>query len=271
MIRGLYTAASGMLLNNQQSDAIKQNMENINTPGYRQESERITSFPRLLVSRVTPPDLNSQSEENVLLGIMGTGVYAEKKIYRTEPGIMRETGNNTDLAINCPGYFVIDTLQGERYTRNGHFELDPSGILRTAGGNLVLGENGPIGPLSEHFEIKEDGTVVNIELETIENEDGTESVVENEIVMDRLRIVDIRAEDLQRDGLTTLFRAENPPVSVAAEDVRIAQGFLEEGNIDINAQMVKMLQVLRSYSANQKVVQTSDSLLQKAANEIGRA
>jgi flagellar basal-body rod protein FlgG len=197
-----------MLMNNRQSDTIERNIENINTPGYRMEKEKATSFPRTLVSRLTTSPSGSDPAEKVRLGIMGTGVYSEKMLYCTEPGKIRETGRNTDLALNSPGYFVVDTLQGERYTRNGHFELDPSGMLRTSGGNLVLGENGPIGPLSGEFRIKQDGTVVNVEVLTVDNEDGTTSDVNIEKNVDKLRIVDILAEDLERDGLTTLFERQ---------------------------------------------------------------
>jgi len=255
LIRGLYTAASGMLLNNRQSDTIDQNLENMNTPGYRQESERVTSFPRLLVSRLTPSVAGTKASENVFLGVMGTGVYSDKQVYSTESGKMRETGNTTDVAINGDGYFVVDTLQGERYTRNGHFEIDPSGMLRTAGGNVLLGSKGAIGPLSEDFKVNTDGTIINPETGE---------------VIDKLRIVNIPAENLEREGLTSLFRTDVQPVDSLAEKVNIAQGLIEEANVDINSQMVKMLQVSRSYAANQKLIQTSDTLLQKAVNEIGR-
>lgn len=255
MIRGLYTAASGMILNNQQSDSIQKNIENMRNPGYRSESERVTSFPRLLVSRVSNNGLDSQAGENAPLGIMGTGVYADRKYYSGEPGDLRKTESMTDMALNSEGYFVIDTLEGERYTRNGHFQVDPTGMLRTAGGNLVLGENGPLGPLPADFTVNLDGTVENTETRE---------------VIDRLRIMNIPAEDLQRDGLTDLFTSMEEPTAAVREDIRIHQRFVEESNVDLDAQMVKMLQVTRSYSANQKVIQTNDSLLQKAVNEIGK-
>jgi len=255
VIRGLYTAASGMILNNQQSDSIQKNIENLRNPGYRQESERITSFPRLLVSRVRNPAGPPQTGENTPLGIMGTGVYADRKYYKGEPGDLRKTETPTDVALNSEGYFVVQTLEGERYTRNGHFLLDPTGMLRTPGGNMVLGENGPIGPLPNEFTVKLDGTI--------------EDSLTHEVI-DRLRIVNIPANSLQRDGLTNLYTSLEEPEDAIPEEIRIHQGFIEESNVDLDNQMVKMLQVVRSYSANQKVIQTNDALLQKAVNEIGK-
>ncbi|UWG98349.1 flagellar hook-basal body protein [Dehalobacter sp. DCM] len=244
-----------MVLNNQQSDAIERNIENVNSPGYLEESEHAVAFPQLFVSRITPSKSSAEPSENVPLGIMGTGVYSDKTVYRTEPGLIRETGNNTDMAINGEGYFVVETLDGDKYTRNGHFQIDPSGMLRTAGGNLVIGQNGPIGPLPDDFIIGLDGTIVG---------------KDNRQVIDRLKIVNIPADNLQREGLTSLYDSNTAPVDADAQNIEIRQGFIEESNVDINAQMVKMVQVTRSYSANQRVVQTYNSILEKAANDIGK-
>lgn len=253
MIRGLYTSASGMILCNQQSEVMEKNIENLRNPGYRQASERVTSFPRQLVSRISANA--PQSSEKETLGIMGTGVYADRKYYSPEPGDLRKTENNTDIALNSEGYFVIQTIDGERYTRNGHFQLDPSGRLRTAGGNMVLGENGPIGPLPEKFEVSLNGTIQDSETHEI---------------IDRLRIADIPPLDLQKEGITNLYSSVNEPLEVDRDLIRIHQGYVEESNVNLDAQMVKMLQVSRAYSANQKMVQINDALLQKAANEIGK-
>ncbi|NLI92198.1 MAG: flagellar hook-basal body protein [Peptococcaceae bacterium] len=255
MLRGLYSAASGMLLNDQQIDSIRKNIESITKPGYRTESHRVTSFPRLLVSRVETVASDPPVTENTPLGIMGTGVYADRKYYSAEPGEMRQTDTMTDVALNSEGYFVVETLAGERYTRNGHFQLDPAGMLRTAGGNMVLGENGQIGPLPVKFTIKLDGTIENSETHE---------------VIDRLRIVNIPQENLQKDGLADLYTSAQAPTPAVREDIRINQGFIEEANVNFDSEMVKMIQVVRSYSANQKVIQTHDGLMQKAANEIGK-
>lgn len=255
MIRGLYTAASGMLLNDLQSDTIDQNLENINTPGYRQAGERITAFPEMLINRISTSHDPAQNLERVPIGTLGTGVYSDLTYYSEMPGLIRKTENMTDIALNSGGYFVVETLQGERYTRDGHFQIDQEGMLRTAGGNPVLGEKGAIGPLPNEFVIKEDGTVTD-------NESGK--------IIDRLRVVDIPAQDLRKEGLTNLFNTAALPVAVSGQDLKIEQGFVEESNVNLNEQMVKMLEVAKAYAANQKLIQTNDSLLQKAVNEIGK-
>ncbi|ADY54986.1 fagellar hook-basal body protein [Syntrophobotulus glycolicus DSM 8271] len=255
MIRGLYTAAAGMLANNQQSDTIDQNIENLKTPGYRQASEKLQAFPAMLVERMEPSSTEPVVMERTPIGSLGTGVQIESVMYQDGPGMLRETGNQTDVAITARGYFAVSTPDGERYTRSGHFLLDSAGGLRTPSGCPVLGQNGPVGPIPENFEIREDGTMIN-------KEDNME--------VDRLRLVDIPTEALQREGDTLLFSSSEGVVDIPAGEVRLKQGYVEESNVNLNAQIVKMLEVVRSYSANQKVVQTNDSLLQKAVNEIGK-
>lgn len=253
MIRGLYSSAAGMIVTNQQSETIDENIKNLRNPGYREAIERITSFPRLLAQKTEAGFAGMTEKQN--LGVMGTGVVVDRIYYNSEPGNIRKTEVPTDMALNSEGYFVVETLQGERYTRNGHFVIDPARHLRTAGGNIVLGENGAIGPLPENYAINIDGTIIN---------------KDNYSVIDRLRVVRIPGTALEREGKTTLYRTTEDPEIVAREDIRIYQGYLEESNVDIDSQMVKMLEVARAYQANQRVIKVHDSLLQKAVNEIGK-
>lgn len=255
MIRGLYSAASGMLVNQRQSHSIDQNIENMQNPGYREITETLTSFPRVLASRVESSRTNFAQSGAVNIGTLGTGVRVDQVYYSNAPGMIRQTGNPTDLALNGEGYFVIQTLDGERYTRNGHFVLDPSRRLRTAGGNLVMGENGPIGPLPENFIVNQDGAILNRDTKNF---------------LDRLRIVDIPNDQILKEGETTLYQAMAEPVLLDRENIRISQGYVEESNVSLAGQMVKMIEAARSYQSNQKVIQIIDTLLQKTVNEIGR-
>jgi len=254
LIRGLYTAAAGMMVTAKQSDTIDENIENLRNPGYRETQEIITSFPRLMAQRVDPKNSTGISEKTNI-GILGTGVVVDSKYYIDKPGNIRQTENKTDFAINSGGYFVVETLAGERYTRNGHFQVDPSRRLRTSGGNPVLGENGVIGPLPQNFTIDTDGTITD---------------TDTHAVIDKLRIVDIPASSLKKEGMTTLFSSTEQPKDMDKDSLRIYQGYIEESNVNIDGQMVKMLEVVRAYSANQKVIQTNDSLLEKAVNDIGK-
>lgn len=255
MIRGLYFAGAGMLVNQRKSNIIDQNIKNLNNPGYREISERLASFPITLTQRTGFGRANTAQPEVVGIGVMGTEVRVDRVYYSNEPGLVRQTNNPTDLALSGEGYFVIQTLDGERYTRNGHFVLDPSRRLRTAGGNLVMGENGPIGPLPEHIEVKQDGTIYDRETNNI---------------LDRLRIVCIPDDQILREGETTLYQALGDPVFLERDKIRVNQGFVEESNVSLIGQMVNMIEAARSYQSNQRVIQMMDSLLEKTVNEIGK-
>jgi len=250
MIRGLYTSTAGMLVNQKRSETIGENLDNLHTPGYREKHDLVEAFPQMLISRVGKSQGKPEAQ---VIGTIGTGATAEETAVKVAPGLIRETNLNTDVALASTGFFVVETVEGERYTRNGRFQLDPNGYLRTEEGHLVLGEDGPIGPLSADFRVEIDGTVVD---------QGQ--------VVGRLRVVDIPGTALVREGKTSLYNATVEPVEVAQEDVRIRQGALEESNVDLNALMVDMITVARAYEANQRIVQANDETLQKAVNDIGR-
>jgi len=136
MIRGLYSSATGMIVNQKLTGSIEENLDNLRNPGYREEQNIVTSFPSLLLQRISAGD----EGENVPIGGMGTGVVADRLAMKLSSGLVVETNQPTDVALVSQGFFVVQTTAGERFTRNGHFELDEANRLRTTAGNLVLGE-----------------------------------------------------------------------------------------------------------------------------------
>ncbi|MHB8126802.1 MAG: flagellar hook-basal body protein [Desulfitobacteriaceae bacterium] len=250
MIRGLYSSAAGMLVTQKQTETVGENLDNVRNPGYREEQNIVTAFPTVLLDRMSSTENGS---EKVPIGTMGTGVIADRVTMKISSGLVEETNQPTDVALVSQGFFIVQTLAGERYTRNGHFELDETNRLRTTAGNLVLGENGEIGPLSPDFKIEYDGTIKD-----------------NGQIVDRLRIVDIPGSALQREGKTTLYNTTQTPVPVARDSIQMRQGAIEESNVDVDTQMVKMVVAMRAYEANQRVIQIQDQTLEKAVNEVGR-
>ena len=76
-------------------------------------------------------------------------------------GPFQRTGSPLDVAINGDGFLVINTPQGERYTRNGALQLNNLGELVTTAGDKVVGENGPIvlQATDRDIVIAKDGTI----------------------------------------------------------------------------------------------------------------
>jgi len=228
------------------SEVIGDNVANVKTPGYKEQLASNVSFPSMLIERMG----GNQVSGTVNIGGLGTGVGVDRAALSNVQGALQTTDVNTDLALTSPGYFVVQTPGGQRYTRNGQFQIDSKGTLQTPDGNAVLGEKGPIGPLSSNFSVKADGTIMD-----------------KGKIIDRLRVVDIPAAALEREG-QSLYSATQP-VQVSA-GAQVLQGSIEASNVDLSGQMVQMMTVMKAYEANQKVIQTEDSMLDKAVNEVGK-
>ena len=238
-----------MLAAQTQSEIIADNVANIRTPGYKGEESSNKAFPEMLMMRTST---ENEISGNTLIGGIGTGVVVDQITRMNVQGVLQTTDIPTDLALTAEGVFlVVDTPNGERYTRNGQLQLNSEGMLQTADGYPVLGEEGPIGPLSKNFQVDAQG-----------------GITDQGVTMDRLRLVQIPAVGLLREGQS--LYASNQPVQDFAGNEAVLQGTLEGSNVNLPGQMVKMITVMRAYEANQKVIQTHDATLEKAVNEIGR-
>ena len=245
MIRGLYTSTTGMFATQAQSEIIGDNIANVKTSGYKERLASNKAFPLQLIER-----LGGNQVGAVQIGEMGTGVSVDRTALSNVQGPLQTTDLKTDLALTSPGYFVVQTPGGEQYTRNGHFQRDANGMLQTPDGYAVLGDQGPIGPLSSDFSLRADGTVMD-----------------NGQSLGRLRVVEIQPDALIREGQS--LYSSSQPVQASA-NAQISQGSLEASNVDLSGQMVQMMTVMKAYEANQKVIQTQDEMLGKAVNEVGK-
>ena len=133
MDRGLYLAASGMLTEQIRQDQIANDLANASTAGYKAERTTQQSFGEMLLT-------NSVTGQQV--GRVTTGVAVTNTQTDWSPGVLKDTGEPLDFAINGDGFFAVQTGAGPRYTRNGQFSSDPQGRLTTLEGDLVLGRNG---------------------------------------------------------------------------------------------------------------------------------
>jgi flagellar basal-body rod protein FlgF len=246
MIRGIYAAASGMLVETIRNDAIANNLANVNTTGYKKNVALSKDFASVLVQRINDGD------QALNIGSMGMGAVVNEITTVQSKGALRFTGNKFDLAVEGQGFFMVQTPFGIRYTRNGEFTRNEQGELVNSEGYRVLGENGVIRINGNNLHISDDGQLV---------------VDDNPV--DRLQIVDFaEPKNLIKEGVS-LFNAESArqqrlPVG------KVKQGYLEASNVNVVREMVDMLAGYRAYELNSKLVQAHDQLLEKAANEIGK-
>lgn len=178
MLRGIYAAGSGMLLETIRADAIPNNLANANTAGYKKDIDVSKDFASLVLNRVHD---RAGAQE---IGAMGAGAVISDIVTVHSNGIMQKTGNKLDLAIDGKGYFAVQTLSGVRYTRNGQFAKSANGELVTNEGNRVLSQTG--GPISLQ------GSNINIS--------GDGQVYIDNVETDHLQVVELNNKQLKKEG-----------------------------------------------------------------------
>ncbi len=244
MIRGIYTAASGMVAETTRTDTIANNLANGNTTGYKKDVAISKDFASLLIQRI------NDGPEVPTIGSLGVGTVIDEIATIQTGGSIRPTGNSLDFAVEGKGFFAVETPAGVRYTRNGSFTRSGQGELVTSEGFRVLGQNGAIAIPDGQISVEETGRI---------SAGGVEA--------GQLRLVEF-ADDRQviKEG-NSLYRTDENEQQATG---KIVQGFLEQSNVNIVAEMVNLITGYRAYEVNAKTVQAHDQLLDKAVNEVGK-
>jgi flagellar basal-body rod protein FlgG len=262
-------------------DALANNLANVDADGYKKDITSFKAFPELLLRRMEDDGVYQHpfgsADRAPVLGKLGTGVELNELYTDFEQGAMKETQSDFDLALDGKGFMAVATPWGERYTRNGSFQLGKEGYLETKEGYPVLGEKGPIKVQANNFQVDKQGQIwVNAAYtedpsRLISKEDNAWEEVS---LLDTLKLVEFDADRyLQKQG-SSLYRVTDISGEARLMDVenrpRVVQGFTEASNVDPVLEMVQMIEVNRAYEANQKVIQTEDALLGTLINQVGR-
>jgi flagellar basal-body rod protein FlgF len=299
MLRGLYTATAGMLMEQRKHDTITNNISNINTPGFKQGNAVSRSFPEFMISLANG---SGDQRSTFPIGKLNTGVFAEEDLSIYVQGDLQETKNPLDLAlqsnIQVPGlqfdgsgkaitadgrkifqpqafFTVLDQNGEQRYSRNGKFQVNDLGEVTTPEGYKVLGRDGQpivlVDPTTNTFlanvKIRPDGQfldeVYGKPLVSATGQPLTLMISRvndpNRLIREGNGVYKINAEDA---GSVTSIVPNN--------EVQIHQGYIERSNVDAAQSMIDMTAALRAYEANQKIVQYYDKSLEKTVNEVGR-
>lgn len=257
MVKGLYTAYTGMINQEHRMDVLTNNLANADTNGYKKEGATAQSFDSILAYKI-----KDNSEDYRLAkrtGVHNPGVKIGEGYTDFSQGPLKTTENPYDLALTDKGFFAVEftNKQGDtsvKYTRDGNFTLNESGELVTQDGDRVLGTNGQpvkIDPLKD--------TQINVEGQVIQ--DGA--------VVATIQVTDFEDYNyLQRYGENYFEPVEGATETDAA--AKVYAGYLETSNISVVTEMVNMITVSRAYETNQKVITTYDGTLDIAANQLGR-
>jgi len=268
MVRGLYIAGTGMMLQRRRMENITNNIANADTTGFKKENLVSHSFDAVMIERINDSDLAGQARvfsQARLVGPLNLGTQVDQLYIDFTQGSLEGTERSTDLAlVDNPGstnrvFFAVQTEAGERYARSGAFYVDSAGWLTDGEGNYLLSEGG--GQLNVggmNFLVDETGGVYNA--------DGG--------AVGRVRVVRFAEDEipgLRKQGSNLYYHVDGLAPAVAGpNDYGIRQGFLETSNVDVAREMVDMLTVFRTYETNQRMITMIDETVGKAVNEIGR-
>ena len=253
MIRGLWTAASGMAAQQINIDVIANNLANVNTSGFKKSR---ADFQDLMYQTMRIPGANTSGGGQVPTGIqigMGTRLVGVQKLFMQ--GDYSETKNELDMAIEGKGFFKIMANEKEAYIRAGNFKLDSEGYICTPSGYRLQPEIA-IPPNTVSISIDPGGKLVAF------GPDNSE-----------LATADIKLYTFPNPaGLYSMGRNMYKPTMASGEPIEgtpgidgfgtIAQGFLEMSNVNVVEEMVAMIIGQRAYEINSKAIQTADNMLQ---------
>lgn len=251
MIPGLYISAGGMIAAEQRQSVYANNVANASTAGYKALTPVQLGFYPLF----------QKAGESYHVYVPKTAPGGGVKVVETFPdlslGPLKQTGNPLNIAIQGPGYIVIQSSSGERFTRAGDLTLDAEGYLSTPQGYRVLGTNGQ--------PIQIQGTEINI------SSDGNVTV--DGVPAGQIRCVEFKnPERLTREG-ENLYSASQEiqrgmqPATKSA----LRQGYLEWSNTKIPTEMIRVTLGLRAYEANQRVISAIDESIGRLIDQVGLA
>jgi flagellar basal-body rod protein FlgF len=225
-------------------DVIANNMANVTTNGFKARQARFGEYlmPGARADSFERPDQR-------LSYVIDTGTPID-----LSTGAIEMTGNPLNAAIKGDGFFAVQTPAGERYTRNGAFELNAQGQLVTSDGHAVLGQSGPItlGPEETNVSIAPDGAVL-----TSQGERG------------RIRLVRFRAPQALDNIGANLFASKEPaqPDTVS----RVQGGAIERSNVKAVVEMSRMIDVNRNYTSVAAMIGRMDELRRSAISRLADA
>jgi flagellar basal-body rod protein FlgF len=229
----IYVAMSGATETLNAQSANNYNLANASTTGFKAD---LTAFQ---TRSVTGPGYASRA-------------YATDASvgWDTTNGVQVTTGNPLDVAVQGSGFIAVQDASGnEAYTRAGDLHVDPSGLLMTATGHQVLGDDGPITiPPAATTTIGADGTVSIVPM-------GQTPLTMAKVA--QIKLVNPPAGSLQK-GPDGLYRMSDGTTAPADATAQLASGVLESSNVDLPSCLVNMIELSRRFELQIKSLHTAE-------------
>jgi flagellar basal-body rod protein FlgF len=233
-------------------DVVANNIANVNTTGFKADG---MAFAEFLQSRANS-EMFAAPDRQVSF------VQDQMSWHDMRQGTIQQTGGPLDVAIDGDGMMVLQTARGERYTRNGAFQLNNAGELVTLAGDRVMGDNGPIilQPTDRDISITKDGTIQVREGQSL-NSDSARG---------KLRLVTFDdAQQLRKDGASTFAAPDGlQPTPLANGKAHVVQGSIEKSNVRPVVEMSRMIELTRAYTEVATLLQQQGELRKNSIQQL---
>jgi flagellar basal-body rod protein FlgF len=243
----LYQAAAALNANSQWLDVISDNLASSAVPGFRKQSLATAAVQAGLMPANS---LNSSGAPEYFSIPKSTVSVSFQK------GEMDYTGNDKDAAIEGNGFFQVKLAHGTpAVTRDGQFEMNTKGQLVTKEGYTVMGPTGPI-----QLDPQNHGTIAIA---------PTGEVSQDGDVKGTLSLADFANPELLTQTNGVYFLTDNPGLVRQPATGALRDGFVEGSNTSAMGEMVNMMTGMRTFEANQHVIQIQDDRIGKVISELG--
>jgi len=231
-------------------EVVANNLANINTTGYKADR---SIFEQFLMPPASGEDFPAGSRQVTFVRDRATW-------HKFAPGPTLRTGGTLDVAIDGDAFLVVQTAAGQRYTRNGALQINPTGTLVTTAGDPVLGVGGPIQfQTSDHdISIGEDGTIT-----VREGASATSDSIRGQLQLAHFD----NSGGLQKEG-SSLFSAPPGVAPQPPQNVRVVQGAIEQSNVNAVAEMARMVEITRAYESIAGLLQQQATMRASALDKL---
>lgn len=252
MLRVFWTSKTAMLANAEKLDVIANNINNVNTIGYKKADASFKDLMNESLVRNGYPTSTDATKNKTLY--TGTGVKLSGITRNNKQGELKQTNVLSDLAIDGQGNFQVSLPDGSKaYTRAGAFNINSKGNLADSNGNLLT-INYENGYNSDNVKITQNNFGVQENGDLFINNGGTLTKVGN------IPLYDTNGSDgFISTGENLLLPAADAQLYTVS-DASIIQGFQENSNVDISTEMTDMIITQRAYELASKGIQTADSM-----------
>ena len=238
MENSIYLALSKQVALKANMDIISNNIANASTSGYRAQNLMFEEY----MAKQRGDTIDRDAGDDIAF------VYNRAQYESSQPGPVRVTGNTLDIALNGPGFFGVQSPDGEvQFSRNGRLQMDALGTLVTSAGLPVADAGGA--PIV----IPEGSTEIKIDKNGfVSNQDGQ---------LAQIQVVEFdNTQNLEPQG-NGLYRAAPQDPGAPAQDTTVNQGTLEGSNVQTVLEITRMIETLRDFQATQNVLTTENERL----------